>query len=175
MTTRKKINLPPRKRAGTIAVLGLCGLGFMGILQGCGSTRIDRHGHVFTDVDLQQIQNGMSKDQVKLALGTPDTTSTVGGDAFYYISSTRRTRPASRPKVIDRKILAVYFDQQSQVTQIANYGLKDGIIFDFIKGETPSQGKQLSALEQLFGNIANRRSVLGNDDSGAPPGPSGGR
>ena len=116
----------------------------------------------------------MPKDQVRLTLGTPDTTSTVGGDAFYYISSTRRTRPASRPKVIDRKILAVYFDPQSRVTQVANYGLKDGIVFDFIKGETPSKGKQLTALEQLFGNIMNRRSVLGNDDGGAPPGPQGG-
>lgn len=161
----------PNKRAPgiTLAVLFLCGLGLAGLLQGCGVTRIDRHGHVFTDIDLQQVQTGMSKDQVRLTLGTPDTTSSLGGDAFYYISSTRRTRPASRPEVIDRKILAVYFDQQQQVTQLANYGLKDGVVFDFIKGETPSRGKQLTALEQLFGNIANRRSLIGNADEPNKP------
>ncbi|MDH3580478.1 MAG: outer membrane protein assembly factor BamE [Hyphomicrobiales bacterium] len=147
----------------------VCGLGLASVLQGCGSTRIDRHGHVFTDVDLQQVQSGMSKDQVRQTLGTPDTTSSLGGDAYYYISSTRRTRPASRPVVIDRKILAVYFDQQQQVAQVANYGLKDGVIFDFIKGETPSRGKQLTALEQLFGNITNRRSIIGNTGSQDSP------
>jgi outer membrane protein assembly factor BamE (lipoprotein component of BamABCDE complex) len=153
----------------SIRILIASGVLATGLLQGCGATRIDKHGHVFTDVDLQQIQTGMSKDQVKLALGTPDTSSTVGGDAYYYISSTRRTRPASRPEVIDRKVLAIYFDQQQSVKQVANYGMKDGVVFDFIKGETPSQGKRLTALEQIFGNIANRRSLLGND-SGQPPG-----
>ena len=120
------------------------------------SAQIDRHGHVFSDVDLQQIQPGMSKDQVRLALGTPDTTAAIGGDIFYYISSTRRTRPMSKPKVIDRKIVAVYFDQGENVKQVANYGLKDGRIFDLIKGTTPSQGKEQSLLSQLFGNLGNR-------------------
>lgn len=162
MINRTK-NKPNNRAPGiTLAVFCLCSLGFAGLLQGCGATRIDRHGHVFTDVDLQQVQSGMSKDQVRLTLGTPDTTSSLGGDAYYYISSTRRTRPASRPQVIDRKILAVYFDQQQNVAQVANYGLKDGVIFDFIKGETPSRGKQLTALEQLFGNITNRRSLIDN-------------
>jgi len=139
-------------------------------LQACDATRIDRHGHVFTEVDLQQVQQGMTKDQVRLALGTPDTTGTVDGDVFYYISSVQRTRPMGKPTVIDRKVLAVYFDQNETVRQVAHYGLQDGKIFDFIKGETPASGKQLTALEQLLGNIANRRSLLKQDD-----GPPGGR
>ena len=65
-----------------------------------------------------------------------------------------------RPKVIDRKVVAVYFDQQQSVRQVGHYGLKDGKIIDFIKGETPTYGKKLTALEQIFGNIANRRSLL---------------
>ncbi len=97
----------------------------------------------------------MSKDQVKLTLGTPDTTATIGGDIYYYISSTRQTRPASKPKVIDRTVVAVYFDRNESVQQIANYGLKDGRVFDFIKGETPSQGKDISLLAQIFGNLGN--------------------
>ncbi len=128
------------------------------VLAGCAA-QIDRHGHVLNDADLQQIQPGMSKDQVKLTLGSPDTTATIGGGVYYYISSTRRTRPASRPKVIDRKVVAVYFDQNQSVQQIANYGLKDGRVFDFIKGETPSQGKDTSILGEIFGNIGTRREL----------------
>ncbi len=163
MTIQAKNSLYGRTPARTLAAVCICGLGFVGVLQGCGATQIDRHGHIFTDIDLQQIQAGMSKDQVRVVLGTPDTTSAIGGGAYYYVSSTRRTRPASRPKVIDRKILAVYFDEQDSVTQVANYGLKDGIVFDFIKGETPSRGKELTAVEQIFGNITNRRSIIDNN------------
>ena len=122
--------------------------------------QVDRHGHMFTDVDLQQIQPGMSQDQVRLTLGTPDTKGTLNGDVFYYISSIRKTMPMGRPKVVDRKIVAVYFSPEQSVRQVAHYGLQDGRIIDIISGETPTFGKKLTALEQLFGNIANRRSLL---------------
>lgn len=136
-------------------------------LPGCGG-RLDRHGHVFTEADLQQVQTGMSKDQVRMTLGTPDTTGTIGGEVYYYISSTQRTRPMGKPQVVDRKVVAVYFDQQDSVRQVANYGMKDGVVFDFVKGETPSSGKELSALEQLLGNLANRRELLKGQDEGIP-------
>ena len=149
----------------------MAGIGLAALIAGCGATQIDRHGHVFTDTDLQQIQRGMSKDQVRLTLGTPDTTGTIGGDVYYYISSTRRTRPLGKPKVIDRKILAVYFDQQDSVEEVANYGLKDGIVFDFIKGTTPTGGKRLTAIQQLLGNIANRRELYKDSQSDSPGAP----
>lgn len=161
-----------------IITLLACTTAALAVLQGCGATQIDHRGHVFTEVDLEQVQTGMSKDQVRLALGTPDTTGTVDGDVYYYISSKQRTRPMGRPKTIEQKVLAVYFNQQDSVAQVANYGLKDGVVFDFIKGETPSRGRQLTALQQIFGNIANRRSLLNNDDGKAPTAgapPSGGR
>ena len=136
------------------------------LLLGCAG-QIDRNGHLFTDVDLQQIQPGMSQDQVRLTLGTPDTQGTLGGDVFYYISSTRKTLPMGRPKVIDRKIVAVYFNEQQTVREVGNFGLKDGRIIDIIDGETPTYGKKLTALEQLFGNIANRRSLLQESGGGS--------
>ena len=135
----------------------LCMAAFL--MFGCAG-QVDRHGHMFTDVDLQQIQPGMSQDQVRLTLGTPDTRGTLGGDVFYYISSTLKTMPAGRPKVIDRKIVAVYFNKQQTVNEVGHFGLKDGRIVDIIDGETPTFGKKLTALEQIFGNIANRRSLL---------------
>ncbi len=129
------------------------------LLIGCAG-QIDRHGHQFTDVDLRQIQPGMSRDQVRLTLGTPDTKGTLDGDVFYYISSTRKTLPMGRPKVIDRKIVAVYFNKQQTVKTVGHFGLKDGRIIDIISGETPTYGKKLTALEQLIGNVGNRRSLL---------------
>jgi outer membrane protein assembly factor BamE (lipoprotein component of BamABCDE complex) len=98
----------------------------------------------------------MTKDQVQTVLGSPDTTSTIGGDAYYYISTTQKTVAFLKPREIDRQVVAVYFDRAANVQQVANYGLKDGIVVNFYKGETPARGKDLGFLEQIFGNLANR-------------------
>lgn len=140
-------------------------------LTACGA-QIDRHGHVFIDVDLDQIQPGMSKDEVKTVLGSPDTTGTIGGDAFYYISTTQKTVAFLKPYEIDRQVVAVYFEGEG-VRQVAQYGLKDGIVVNYYKGETPARGKDLSFLEQIFGNISNRQMFKDQRQNGSNsiPGP----
>ena len=136
-------------------------------LTGCGA-QIDRHGHVFMDVDLDQVQPGMSKEQVTTTLGSPDTTSTVGGEAYYYISTTQKSYAFFKPWEIDRKVVAVYFDGQATVQNVAQYGLKDGIVIRYAKDETPARGKDLGVLEQLFGNISQRKMF--KDQKGGVPG-----
>ncbi|MGH6832293.1 MAG: hypothetical protein ACRECM_04625, partial [Methyloceanibacter sp.] len=65
--------------------------------------------------------------------------------------------------------VAVYFDGSANVQQVAQYGLKDGIVVNYYKGETPARGKDLGLLEQLFGNLANRGMFKG----AKPPSPTG--
>jgi outer membrane protein assembly factor BamE (lipoprotein component of BamABCDE complex) len=139
-------------------------------LAGCGA-QVDRHGHVFIDVDLDQIQTGMSKEEVRTVLGSPDTTSAIGGDAYYYISTTTKTVAFLKPREIDRQVVAVYFDGRETVRNVAHYGMKDGIVVNYYSGETPARGKDLTFIEQLFGNIASRR--LFNDQRPSGGGASG--
>ncbi len=133
-------------------------------LTACGA-QIDRHGHVFIDIDVNDIRPGQSKDAVKTVLGSPDTTSTIGGDAWYYISTTQKTVAFMKPYEIDRQVLAVYFDSSDTVQQVAHYGKKDGIVVNYFKDETPARGKDVSFIEQLFGNMANRKMF--KDQSGS--------
>ncbi|MFO7477324.1 MAG: outer membrane protein assembly factor BamE [Methyloceanibacter sp.] len=131
------------------------------MLTGCGA-QIDRHGHVFIDVDVYQVQPGMNKEQVQQILGSPDTKSAIAGEAHYYISTTQKTIAFLKPREIDRQVVAVYYDQNQTVRDVGHYGLKDGIVFNYYKGETPARGKDLSFLEQVFGNIANRGQLRDN-------------
>ncbi|MCK9912248.1 outer membrane protein assembly factor BamE, partial [Microbacteriaceae bacterium K1510] len=63
-------------------------LGAAVAIAGCDSNVI-KHGVQFHEGDLQQIQPGMTQEQVRMNLGTPSTTAVVGtSQAFYYISST---------------------------------------------------------------------------------------
>ena len=136
------------------------------LLSGCGG-QVDRHGHVFIDIDLNTLQPGMTKEQVRTVLGSPDTTSTIGGDAYYYISTTTKTVAFLKPKEIDRQVVAVYFDKGQAVQQVAHYGLKDGIVVNYYKGETPARGKDLTFLEQVFGNISQRQMFKDQKGTGA--------
>ena len=49
-------------------------------------------------------------------------------------------------QVVDQRVIAVYFDKERKVTRLANYGLKDGKVFDFISQTTPTGGQELSLL-----------------------------
>ena len=120
---------------------------------GCSET-ITKHGHLFQENDLAQISPGMSSEQVKTSLGTPTTTASVGtGTAFYYISSVEGQTAFLSAKEKDRRVVAVYFGQTGSVDRVAQYGLKDGKVFDYVKNQTPTHAKDEGMLKALFRNL----------------------
>lgn len=142
-----------RQRCSAIAALALGVLA----LTGCGAS-LTKHGHHFQETDLQQVQTGMSQEQVRSSLGTPTTTATVGsGSAFYYISSTQSQMAFLSPKETDRQVVAVYFNPVGSVDRVANYGMKDGKVFDYISRTTPSANRNDDGvLKELFRNLGQR-------------------
>jgi outer membrane protein assembly factor BamE (lipoprotein component of BamABCDE complex) len=128
------------------ALLTLAGcLGYDGELQ---------HGYVLEDRQLDQVKPGSSAEQVLVVMGTPSTTSTVGGSAWYYISQ-KTSQPVAfmQPKVVDRRIIAVYFDKNKRVERVANYGLEDGRVIDFLTRTTPTAGAEASFLAGALKNL----------------------
>src|SRR6516164_9052906 len=53
-------------------------------------------------------------------------------------------------RVVDQRVVAVYFDKNRRVERLANYGLKDGKVFDFVSRATPTGGKDVAYLNALF-------------------------
>lgn len=113
-------------------------------------------GYVIDQQSVDLVPVGSSREQVLLALGSPSTTATFDNEVFYYISQTRK-RPVAfmNPKLVDQRILAVYFNAEGRVDNIANYGLKDGKIFDFISRTTPTGGKDQNFLGQMLSGVGN--------------------
>lgn len=136
-----------------------------GSLAACGSGAIvTKHGHHFQPSELQQIQPGMTQEQVRMTLGTPTATSSVGtGDAFYYISSTTKQVAFLAPEEVDRRIVAVYFTRSGMVERIAEYGIQDGKVFDFISRTTPTANTYEEGLfKQIFRNLGKRTNIFGS-------------
>jgi len=124
-------------------------------LAGCGVQQVSRHGYVPDEGALDQIQIGSSREQVELIMGTPSTTATLGDEVYFYISETRKQMLFLKPNVVDRRVLTFYFDNDGRLNRIANFGIQDGKVFDFISRTTPTRGDDLTFLRQIFGNIGN--------------------
>ena len=117
-------------------------------------------------VDLVPV--GSSREQVLLALGTPSTTATFDNEVFYYISQQRKRGAAfMKAKLVAQSVIAVYFGADGTVSQIANYGLKDGKVFDFVKRVTPTGGKDVTFIGQILGGLSKGGApTLAKDDGG---------
>lgn len=113
-----------------------------------------KRGFVMDEALIGQVKVGMDVHKVLEILGTPSTTSTVGNRTFYYIGQTVRRRfQFQDPQVIDQQVLVIYFNKGFKVERIANYGLQDGVIFDFISRTTASGGEEQSFLRNLFRGV----------------------
>src|SRR6201987_4790206 len=95
------------------------------VVSGCGEQF--QKGYILPPGALEQIPIGASQDQVLIVMGTPSTVATLNGEVFYYISQRSERAAAFMPdKVIDQRVIAVYFDKNRQVRRLANYALQDG-------------------------------------------------
>ena len=120
------------------------------LLGGCFGETFQR-GYIVPDGALEQIPIGSSQEQVLIVLGTPSTVATVNGEAFYYISQrAERAIAFMPPSVVDQRVVAVYFDRNRRVERLANYGLKDGRVFDYVSRTTPTTGKEVNYINAMF-------------------------
>ncbi len=129
-----------------------------------GTSETFHQGYVIDEQQLELVPVGSSREQVILALGTPSTTATFDNEVFYYISQTRKRSVAfQQPRLVDQRVLAVYFGADGRVTNIANYGKQDGKVFDFISRTTPTAGKDQSFIGQLLTGVQGIPSVPGSN------------
>lgn len=116
--------------------------------------RVAEHGYVFDERDLKALQPGVTTQaQVENLMGTPSTSSIIQGEAWFYIRSTIETVTFYPPEEVSRRVVAIHFDEQQVVNDVAYYALEDGKVINFVSRKTPTRGKELTFLQQLFGNI----------------------
>ena len=140
------------KRARLRPILAALALAATVSLGGCESfTQVYQRGYVLPEGALEQVPLGATQEQVLIVLGTPSTVATVSGEVFYYISQRAEQKLAfMNQEVTNQRVIAVYFDKQRRVQRLANYGLKDGRVFDFVSRTTPTAGVELNYINYVF-------------------------
>lgn len=134
---------------GRILLAGLLASG----LVAC-APQVDTRGNLPDPETVLEVQPGVhDRDQVATILGSPSTVATFEDDTWYYIS--RRTEKIAffEPEVVDQQVLVVKFGQDGLVADMAVYGMEDGQVIEPVERTTPTSGREMTILQQLFGNI----------------------
>ncbi|MBU6526896.1 outer membrane protein assembly factor BamE [Methylocystis sp. MJC1] len=140
---------------GSSAARIMAAFGVAASLSGClGYEGVINRGAVVDTRKVMQVKPGMAAPQVMQLLGTPSTTSTIGGDAWYYVSQRVERSLAFMPQSItDQHVLAVYFDKSRKVTRVADYGMEDGKPVDFLSRTTPVAGPEYHLIQALLSKV----------------------
>lgn len=120
---------------------------------GCTATR-DFHGYVpdqALPIDVKPDVD--TRSTVLERLGSPSTTSIFNDNLWVYMASTREMIAFYYPKVVQREIVAIQFDDQDVVSDVLVYDVTAGRTIEYNSRVTPTRGRELGILEQLFGTI----------------------
>jgi outer membrane protein assembly factor BamE (lipoprotein component of BamABCDE complex) len=136
----------PLKIAASVGVMVLA-------LSAC-DPKVALRGNAPLESRLEQISVGQSsKRDVIAAIGTPSTVGTFNDDVWYYMSQRRETWAFYAPEVTENQVLAFHFDETGTLQTIDAYD-KDALTEVRVQEEeTPTSGRTMSIMEQLFGNL----------------------
>ena len=130
---------------------------------------VDHRGYVPDTQALASIRPGVdNKDSVESRLGTPTTTAYFDSATWYYISAEEHNFLYQRPKLIKQDVVAIKFDRDDLVSSVEHYDLKDAKNISPVARETPTRGKELTFMQQMFGNFGR---ISATDSSPETPTP----
>ncbi len=121
---------------------------------GC-SPITDTRGNLPLQEVVETIERGkQNRDQIVAILGSPSTKATFGKqDIWYYIGKKTETLAFFEPKLLERKILVIKFDDQGVVETVTSFDASAGKRVELVERVTPTKGKELGILEQIIGNV----------------------
>ena len=114
----------------------------------------DVRGHVPTPGTMEKLEVGtQSRDDVLRLLGSPSTVASFDNNVWYYISQRQEQVAFFEPKMSEQKVTAIYFGDNDRIREIKVFGPDDGKDPGMVDRKTPTAGKELTILEQIFGNV----------------------
>jgi outer membrane protein assembly factor BamE (lipoprotein component of BamABCDE complex) len=104
-----------------------------------------------------------TQDTVRERFGSPSTTAVFDQTTWYYVSQTQQQTAFLTPEVTERQIMAVRFNGET-VASVEKYGLERGRVVAYNEDVTPTRGRELGLLEQIFGNIGNTSPIRASEE-----------
>ena len=139
------------------------------VLTAACAPRIAAQGFQVIDNKPEDIVVGTdTRETVLSKLGSPSTASTFEAEnVWYYVSQVTERYTYSTPKVTQRNITEITFNEANGVVaNVRSLNLDDSTQIAMNRRETPTRGRALTVLEQLLGNVG--RGQLPRTDEDQP-------
>ncbi|MBR9835879.1 MAG: outer membrane protein assembly factor BamE [Alphaproteobacteria bacterium] len=152
----------------------LASLVLAGMTTACITPISDYHGYNPDEILPKDVTPGIdTRASVLAQLGSPSTESIFDENTWFYISTQRERLAFMVPKTKHRQITALRFSEADVVEEVLTYDETDGQVISYVSRETPTRGRELGLLEQIFGSIGN--VALPQTDEATPNNPTGRR
>ena len=141
-------------RGRKIRVRAFALAGALALALGACEQSVQVRGNIPDDESANKITPGVhSRADIASLLGSPSTMSTFQDSKWYYIGQKTTQFGFFEPEVLERKVLVVSFDEAGNVDSTKIYGLEDGQKIDPVGRVTPTEGREITFLQQMFGNL----------------------
>lgn len=131
------------------------------VLAGC-TGRVAVRGNLPDAERLAEVVPGeISRDEVSEILGSPSSVAAFDGETWFYVSEKTETLAFLKPKIVERKVIVVSFDDEGMVEEVRELGIDDAKQIDPVDRKTPTSGNEFTFMDQLIGNFGRFNSPGG--------------
>lgn len=126
------------------------------LVSGACTPRQDYRGAQVDEERLKQIEERKpSQGEVFALIGSPSSVSTFPQkkETWYYIFKETEKVAFFSETVKDQRVIVIDFDSGGRVERVRRYGPEDAKNVEVVDRITPTRGRELGFLEQIFGNL----------------------
>lgn len=118
------------------------------------SPNVETRGYL-TDPEWKEkiVAGETTRDQVMEVLGSPSARSSFGPETWYYITTRRESYAFFKPEITKGDVTQVTFNREGVVESVGAFDETMARDIDIAGRVTPTEGHQLSFIEQLLGNV----------------------
>ncbi len=118
------------------------------------SPNVETRGHLKDPEWRSQITpSKTTQDELVALLGSPSARTSFGPDVWYYITTQKESVAFLKPEVAGQEVLVVDFNADGTVKSVETIG-RDKARDIYVSGRiTPTEGHQMTFMEQLLGNV----------------------
>lgn len=110
------------------------------------------NGNMPAQEKVDEIRLGQSKQDVMNILGAPSLTTGLSDDHWIYMASTTKKVAFFRPEELERKVLAISFDND-QISKIEKLSLADGNKLPIDSDITQTTEQEQGFFRKYFGGV----------------------
>jgi outer membrane protein assembly factor BamE (lipoprotein component of BamABCDE complex) len=112
------------------------------------------HGYLPDDEAIERLKPGVhDSSSVSQLFGAPITIANFKGETWFYMRRHTERFAFFEEEVVSQDVLAVRFDARGIVESMKRYSFADGKYVEFSEDKTPTRGKELTFVQQIFGNL----------------------